>query len=150
SPRSASRAEHIARTRGHAGYPPAADTGRASMDRVMKPPPPVDGPALPDAAAERTAAQVDAPAVREVPTAAVPDRVLRRSWRDRFGHPPPGPLLMGLAASLLMVIGGFGAGGVLVHDPVLSNSPLGFWRYGHGRDLASMLVYGGVGLMTWA
>jgi alpha-1,6-mannosyltransferase len=57
---------------------------------------------------------------------------------------------MGLTASLLMVIGGFGAGGVLIHDPILTNSPLGFWRYGHGRDLASMLVYGGVGLMTWA
>jgi alpha-1,6-mannosyltransferase len=120
------------------------------MDRVMKPPPPVDGPALPDAAAERAPAHDDAPATRDVPTAAGDDRVVRRSWRDRFGRPPRGPLLMGLTASLLMVIGGFGAGGVLIHDPILSNSPLGFWRYGHGRELASMLVYGGVGLMTWA
>ncbi len=50
----------------------------------------------------------------------------------------------------MMVIGGFGAGGVLVHDPLLTNSPLGFWRYGHGRELAAMLIYGGVGLMVWA
>jgi alpha-1,6-mannosyltransferase len=57
---------------------------------------------------------------------------------------------MGLAAAVLMVIGGFGAGGVLVHDPVLTNSALGFWRYGHGRELASILIYTGVGLMAWA
>jgi alpha-1,6-mannosyltransferase len=49
-----------------------------------------------------------------------------------------------------MVIGGFGAGGVLIHDPLLSNSPLGFWRYGHGSQLAATLVYGGVLLMAWA
>jgi alpha-1,6-mannosyltransferase len=49
-----------------------------------------------------------------------------------------------------MVIGGFGAGGVLIHDPLLSNSPLGFWRYGHGSQLAAILIYGGVLLMTWA
>ncbi|GAA0896439.1 polyprenol phosphomannose-dependent alpha 1,6 mannosyltransferase MptB [Pseudonocardia zijingensis] len=50
----------------------------------------------------------------------------------------------------MLVIGGFGAGGVLVHDPVLTNSPLGFWRYGHGRDIAGTLMYVGVGLMVWA
>jgi alpha-1,6-mannosyltransferase len=59
-------------------------------------------------------------------------------------------LLLGLTASLMLVLGGFGAGGVLVHDPLLTNSPLGFWRYGHGRELAGMLMYGGVGLMVWA
>src|SRR5690606_17477828 len=59
-------------------------------------------------------------------------------------------LLMGFAAALMLLIGGFGAGGALVHDPILTNSPLGFWRYGHGRDLAAMLIYGGVGLMVWA
>jgi alpha-1,6-mannosyltransferase len=49
-----------------------------------------------------------------------------------------------------MVIGGFGAGGVLIHDPLLSNSPIGFWRYGHGSQLAATLIYGGVLLMAWA
>ncbi len=116
----------------------------------MKPPPPVDGPTLPDAAAELALAH-DAPAPREtLPTADHDERPAPRTWRSRFGCPPRGPLLMGLAATLLMVIGGFGAGGVLVHDPLLSNSPLGFWRYGHGRQLASIMVYGGVGLMVWA
>jgi alpha-1,6-mannosyltransferase len=127
------------------------------MDRVMKPPPPVDGPTLPDAAAERTLAHDDAPAVRDAPAArdvltptARDERPAPRTWRSRFGRPPRGPLLMGLAATLLMVIGGFGAGGVLVHDPLLTNSPLGFWRYGHGRQLASIMVYSGVALMGWA
>ncbi|MHA6630118.1 polyprenol phosphomannose-dependent alpha 1,6 mannosyltransferase MptB [Pseudonocardia sichuanensis] len=118
----------------------------------MKPPPPVDGPTLPDAAAERAPAQDDAPTVRDALPAAAPDQPATepRSWRDRFGRPPRGPLLLGLAASLLMVVGGFGAGGVLVHDPLLSNSPLGFWRYGHGRELAAFTVYAGVALMVWA
>jgi alpha-1,6-mannosyltransferase len=49
-----------------------------------------------------------------------------------------------------MVVGGFGAGGVLVRDPLLSNSVLGFWRYGHGRELATVQIYAGVVLMAWA
>ncbi|MDF3051835.1 MAG: hypothetical protein K0R87_3473 [Pseudonocardia sp.] len=68
----------------------------------------------------------------------------------RFGNPPRGPLLLGLAASLLMVIGGFGGGGILIRDPILTNSALGFWRYGHGQELATALVYLGVALMAWA
>ncbi|HXV93099.1 MAG TPA: hypothetical protein VD813_07360, partial [Pseudonocardia sp.] len=44
----------------------------------------------------------------------------RPSLRRRLGEPPRGPLLMGLAASVLMVLGGFGAGGVLVRDPLLT------------------------------
>lgn len=91
----------------------------------MSPSPPVDEPASPT---------VDA----------------ARSWRDRLGRPSRGPLLLGLVASVMMVLGSFGAGGVLLHDPILSNSPLGFWRYGHGNQLATLLVYGGVGLMVWA
>jgi alpha-1,6-mannosyltransferase len=101
------------------------------MDRVMDSPPSDDRPAPPDTAA------LPSPSERGVP-------------RRRFGGPPRGPLLLGLTASLLMVIGGFGAGGVLVHDPLLTNSPLGFWRYGHGRELAGMLIYAGVALMAWA
>ena len=68
----------------------------------------------------------------------------------RFGTPPRGPLLTGLAGSLLTVVGGFGAGGILVRDPVLTNSALGFWRYGHGRELATALMYLGVALIAWA
>ncbi|HEX7658897.1 MAG TPA: polyprenol phosphomannose-dependent alpha 1,6 mannosyltransferase MptB [Pseudonocardiaceae bacterium] len=59
-------------------------------------------------------------------------------------------LVQGLIGSLLIVIGAFGAGGTLVHDPVLSDSPLGVIRYGHGQDLATILVYLGVALLVWA
>ena len=75
---------------------------------------------------------------------------VRAGRRDRFGHPPRGILLTGLTGAVLMVLGGYGAGGVLVEDPLLTNSPLGFWRYGHGRELAMALVYLGVALLAWS
>ncbi len=90
---------------------------------------------------------VDEPARLARPPGA---RAPAPSWRAWFGDPPRGPLLLGLAASLMMVLGGFGAGGVLVRDPLLSNSVLGFWRYGHGRELALVLIYSGVALLVWA
>jgi alpha-1,6-mannosyltransferase len=68
----------------------------------------------------------------------------------RLGGPPRLPLLLGLAASVLLVLGGFGAGGVLVHDPLLTNSALGFWRYGHGREIATVLMYLGLVMMAYA
>ena len=39
----------------------------------------------------------------------------------RFGNPPRRPLLMGLLAALMLLVGGFGAGGVLVRDPYPGN-----------------------------
>lgn len=71
-------------------------------------------------------------------------------WHARFGSPPRRTVLLGLTGSLLLVLGGFGAGGVLVRDPVLTDSALGFWRYGHGREMATALVYLGVALLVWA
>jgi alpha-1,6-mannosyltransferase len=57
---------------------------------------------------------------------------------------------MGFAASVLLLVGGTGGGGTLIHDPILTNSALGFWRYGHGKELATALMYLGVVLMAWA
>ncbi|GAA3077607.1 polyprenol phosphomannose-dependent alpha 1,6 mannosyltransferase MptB [Pseudonocardia yunnanensis] len=131
----------------------------------MKPPSSVDGStlpeALPDAApAERASASVAAPAeggaapgggtAEREPLAPASAPASGSAWRARLGNPPRRPLLLGLAGSVMMVIGGYGAGGVLVRDPLLTNSPLGFWRYGHGRELATVLVYIGVALMLWA
>lgn len=120
------------------------------MARVMSASAPVDGPAIPDpvtpAAASRRSAPSSAPGSPPRPSATGG----AANWRHRLGCPPRGPLLLGLLASLMLVVGGFGAGGVLVRDPLLSNSALGFWRYGHGRELATMLIYGGVVLMAWA
>ncbi|MCW0213255.1 MAG: polyprenol phosphomannose-dependent alpha 1,6 mannosyltransferase MptB [Pseudonocardia sp.] len=74
----------------------------------------------------------------------------RRGLAARMGDPPRKPLFLGLAASVLLLVGGFGGGGILRHDPILTNSPLGFWRYGHGSELATALMYLGVVLMAWA
>jgi alpha-1,6-mannosyltransferase len=131
------------------------------MGRVMKPPSTVAGAAPPSA--DEGASPSDAPPDTASPGShAVTERTSSDatpfearssgplSWRARVGIPPRGPLLLGLTASLMMVIGAFGAGGVLVRDPILTNSVIGFWRYGHGRDLAGWMIYIGVGLMAWA
>jgi alpha-1,6-mannosyltransferase len=135
------------------------------MDRVMKPPSPVDGSALPEAlpgaaSTEHASAPVaasaeagPAPGGESADQAQPADAGGSASgsvWRTRLGNPPRRPLLIGLAGALMMVVGGFGAGGVLVRDPLLTNSALGFWRYGHGRELATVLIYTGVALMVWA
>jgi alpha-1,6-mannosyltransferase len=135
------------------------------MDRVMKPPSPVDGSALPEAlpgaaSTEHASAPVSAseeagPAPgEESPHPAQPadsgGSASGSLWRTRLGNPPRRPLLIGLAGALMMVVGGFGAGGVLIRDPLLTNSALGFWRYGHGREIATVLIYTGVALMVWA
>jgi alpha-1,6-mannosyltransferase len=123
------------------------------MGRVMKPPSTVD-PAAPPNAAENPSVPAGSPppgtpgddrSGREPASSAAP----RTLWA-RLGAPPRGPLLLGLTASLMMVVGAFGAGGVLVRDPLLTNSVIGFWRYGHGRDLAGWMIYIGVALMAWA
>lgn len=69
---------------------------------------------------------------------------------SRLGNPPRKPLCLGFAASVVLLVGGVGAGGTLIHDPILTNGPLGFWRYGHGKELATALMYVGVVLMAWA
>jgi alpha-1,6-mannosyltransferase len=111
--------------------------------------PPAAGqpPTAPHPEAAITSTPVTEPAGSAADPTADPARPGR--W-ERFGSPPRGPLLTGLVAALLMVVGGYGAGGVLVTDPLLTDSPLGFWRYGHGRELASTMIYVGVALMIWA
>ena len=70
-------------------------------------------------------------------------------WQ-RFGSPAPKPLLLGLAGSLILLFGGIGAGGVLIHDPILRGTPLLALRFGHGYDLAVIITYFGLGLSVWA
>ena len=110
---------------------------------TAQPSSPVDEPATPE--------RVAAPPSRVLTAASLTDGPAEPARRrSRFGAPPRGPLLTGLAASLLMMVGGFGGGGILLRDPILTNSPLGFWRYGHGHELATALIYLGVVLMAWA
>lgn len=74
----------------------------------------------------------------------------RRPLADRLGHPPRRTLLLGLAASVLMLVGAPGSGGIPMRDPILGNSALSFWRYGHGAMIAGALIYLGLALMVWA
>lgn len=69
---------------------------------------------------------------------------------DRLGRPPVRTLALGVTGSVLMLVGGFGSGGTLLRDPILGNSAVSFWRYGHGSQLAGMLVYAGLILIVWA
>lgn len=51
---------------------------------------------------------------------------------------------------MLIALGAFGAGATLLHDPVLAGTPLDAWRHGHGRLLATAVLYLGVILMLLA
>ncbi|WP_370588675.1 polyprenol phosphomannose-dependent alpha 1,6 mannosyltransferase MptB [Pseudonocardia sp. C8] len=74
----------------------------------------------------------------------------RQGLGDRLGRPPRRTLLLGLAGTLLMFLGAPGGGGIPMRDPLLGDSWLSFWRYGHGQMLASLVIYTGLALMVWA
>jgi alpha-1,6-mannosyltransferase len=59
-------------------------------------------------------------------------------------------IAMGTVGSTLLMIAAFGAGGILIKDPVLGHGPLSWIRYGHGRMLANAVLYTGFGLVVWA
>ncbi len=59
-------------------------------------------------------------------------------------------LIQGIIGSILIMIGSLGAGGDLINDPILGNGPLSWIRYGHGRNLATAVLYVGVFLLVWA
>lgn len=61
-----------------------------------------------------------------------------------------GTVLLGLAGSVLLAAMAVGAGGILVIDPLITGGPLSWIRYGHGRDLATAVLYLGVGMLVWA
>ncbi|MFI5591020.1 polyprenol phosphomannose-dependent alpha 1,6 mannosyltransferase MptB [Amycolatopsis sp. NPDC051758] len=59
-------------------------------------------------------------------------------------------IAMGTVGSTLLMLAAFGAGGILIKDPVLGHGPLSWIRYGHGRMLANAVLYTGFGLVVWA
>ena len=63
---------------------------------------------------------------------------------------PRRTIALGTAGSVLLTVGAIGAGGVLVRDPLVTGSALSWIRYGHGRDLATIVVYLGFFLVLWA
>lgn len=79
---------------------------------------------------------------------AAPATAPRRLAALRAGVPLR-TLLLGLGGMALLTVGGVGAGGTLVHDPLLADSPLTWVRFGHGKDLATAVLYGGLTLVVW-
>jgi alpha-1,6-mannosyltransferase len=57
---------------------------------------------------------------------------------------------LGLLGAILLLLGGLGAGGVPVHDPLLSDSWLAGWRYGYGRGVAIALGHLGLAFLVAA
>jgi alpha-1,6-mannosyltransferase len=121
-----------------------------SQPQLSTTPAPAD---LPEAAVAATqATTLDAPA-RSTTSAIEPAPVtapLSRGVFPRLGNPNRRPLLLGLGGALALLFGGLGAGGVLMQDHTLDNTPLVALRFGHGYDLAVLLCYLGLALMIWA
>ncbi|PXY22518.1 polyprenol phosphomannose-dependent alpha 1,6 mannosyltransferase MptB [Prauserella muralis] len=59
-------------------------------------------------------------------------------------------IALGVVGSVVLMLASLGAGGVLVNDPVLGTGPLSWIRFGHGKALATALLYVGFGLVVWA
>jgi alpha-1,6-mannosyltransferase len=83
-------------------------------------------------------------------TATPPSAPAPPVWWQRLGRPARKPMLLGFLGSVVLAIGALGAGGVLIHDPVLEGTPLVAWRFGHGYALAVMVTYLGLALEVWA
>jgi alpha-1,6-mannosyltransferase len=76
------------------------------------------------------------PTALDVTTSDAPTR----SWR--------GPLVLGAVGSVLMLVGGLGAGAGAVNDPMMSDGPLSWMRYGHGKSLSTLVLYCGYVLLV--
>jgi alpha-1,6-mannosyltransferase len=70
--------------------------------------------------------------------------------RLRPGQLLSGTVLLGLTGSVLVAVMAIGAGGILVTDPLISDSSWSWLRYGHGHDLTTAGLYLGVGMIVWA
>jgi alpha-1,6-mannosyltransferase len=64
--------------------------------------------------------------------------------------PESRPAKLGLLGSVLITVGGLGAGSTRQHDPLLESIHLSWLRFGHGLVLSSILLWIGVGLMLIA
>jgi alpha-1,6-mannosyltransferase len=68
-----------------------------------------------------------------------------------FSTTPEGrPAKLGLLGSVLITLGGLGAGSTKPHDPLLEALHLSWLRFGHGLVLSSIVLWTGVGLMLIA
>jgi alpha-1,6-mannosyltransferase len=90
------------------------------------------------------------PSTRTEPSDAPAQPAPPAAPRARRAALPSRTIALGALGSVLLATGAVGAAGVLVHDPVLAGGPLSWLRYGHGRELATAVVYLGFFLVLWA
>jgi alpha-1,6-mannosyltransferase len=64
--------------------------------------------------------------------------------------PEAGPAKLGFLGSVLITMGGLGAGSTKPHDPLLESMHMSWLRFGHGLVLSSILLWTGVGLLLIA
>ncbi|RZS43693.1 alpha-1,6-mannosyltransferase [Herbihabitans rhizosphaerae] len=98
-----------------------------------------DSDASTDTAPDGATAQAAAPVAPSTPADPAPTKPF-----------PYRTTILGLVGSLMILLGGLGAAGILVHDPILGNGPLSWLRYGHGQMLATGVLYLGFGFVVWA
>ncbi|OLF10459.1 hypothetical protein BLA60_14725 [Actinophytocola xinjiangensis] len=86
-----------------------------------------------------------APPVTSADDATTADSGMRRA------HPlPTRTIALGTVGSVLILISALGAGAILAQDPILGRGALSWIRYGHGRMLATAILYIGFLLVVWA
>ncbi|WP_254206142.1 alpha-(1-_6)-mannopyranosyltransferase A [Nocardia alni] len=89
----------------------------------------------------------------EIGATAVP-AVTRPRWTrlsaDFFRSPEGHAAILGFWGSVMITVGGMGAGATRRSDPLLESAHLSWLRFGHGYALATMVVWVGVLAMIWA
>nr|WP_260189067.1 polyprenol phosphomannose-dependent alpha 1,6 mannosyltransferase MptB [Actinophytocola gossypii] len=69
----------------------------------------------------------------------------------RRTHPlPVRTIALGTIGSVLILISALGAGAILAQDPLIGQGAFSWIRYGHGRMLATIVLYVGFLLVVWA
>jgi alpha-1,6-mannosyltransferase len=63
---------------------------------------------------------------------------------------PVRTITLGTIGSLLILVSALGAGAILAQDPLIGRGPFSWIRYGHGRILATLVLYIGFALVVWA
>jgi alpha-1,6-mannosyltransferase len=63
---------------------------------------------------------------------------------------PTRTVTLGTIGSLLILVSALGAGAILAQDPLIGRGPFSWIRYGHGRILATLVLYSGFALVVWA
>lgn len=63
---------------------------------------------------------------------------------------PVRTVMLGTIGSLLILVSALGAGAILAQDPLIGRGPFSWIRYGHGRILATLVLYTGFALVVWA